>query len=464
MPKVSVIVAFYNAKKYVEETVRNLRSQTYANIELIFVDDGSTDNSCQIVGETIEGDSRCMVLKQNNKGPGAARNYGMSVAKGEFFLFLDVDDIFSKDMVECLMETIEKTRADIVICGAKRYDSEYQMEKSNSSAINLKRMPNKKGVFTPEEGKMELFELSGAYVWNKLFRASLIKENHLFFPERYCYEDMGFLFPALIHCKKIAIDFRELVTYRVSTGVSLSDQRDKYWKDLTDTFDLIREELISCDLYETYKHTYLKKVVSMLFSVFRAYKSQEAFEGVYNYVQENFIEEFRKPRETSYYGVMNTEFIKCLTSTDSVMSFALALFHIKFKSSQDVFYKYWVFPYADIVKGQKIILYGAGDVGKDLYIQAMQSGYCDIVAWVDAIPEKYIYKGFPVHSKSVVNNTQFDYLIICIKDECIAEGVKEDLINEGITEEKILLYSANENKEKIIREQMWNKLGEFSGE
>lgn len=453
MTKVSIIVALYNAEDYAKGTVTSLCGQTYADIELIFVDDGSTDNSYQIVNEAIEGDSRCRVLTQENKGPGAARNYGMSVATGEFFLFLDIDDIFSRDMVECLMETIERTGADIVICGAKRYDSEFQMEKSNPSAVNMKRMPNKEGVFSPEEARKELFELSGAYVWNKLFRASLLKDNHLFFPERYCYEDMGLLFPALIHSKKIAIDFRELVTYRVSTGTSLSDKRDKYWKDLIDTFDLIREELISYGLYETYKHTYLKKVVSMLFSVFRAYTSKEAFEGVYNYVQEKFIEEFRKPRETSYYGVMNTEFLKCLTSTDSSMAFALALFHIKFKSSQDVFYKYWIFPYADIVKGQKVVLYGAGDVGKDLYIQAIQSGYCNIVAWVDSIPEKYLHKGFPVKSKSEISNIEFDYIIICIWDRNIANEVKEELISIGIPQDKILIYSADEEKEKLIIEK-----------
>ena len=124
MIKVSVIIPVYNAEKYLRQCLDSVLGQSLKELEVICVDDGSTDSSREIIMEYANRDGRVKSLSQSNSGPGAARNLGLSVANGENVIFLDADDWFECDFLEKTCACIERTEADICICKAERFDSQ----------------------------------------------------------------------------------------------------------------------------------------------------------------------------------------------------------------------------------------------------------------------------------------------------------------------------------------------------
>lgn len=114
---VSIIVPVYNAEKYLANTLDSIIRQSYKNFELLLINDGSTDKSKAICDKFALKDRRIKVLDKNNGGVSSARNYGLSVAEGEYVIFIDSDDYLTADMLETLVNDIESTKSDVAICG-----------------------------------------------------------------------------------------------------------------------------------------------------------------------------------------------------------------------------------------------------------------------------------------------------------------------------------------------------------
>ena len=123
VPKVSVIIPVYNVEEYLHECLDSIVNQTYKNIEIICIDDSSTDKSLEILREYSNKDSRIIILQQRNQGAAVARNYGMGVAQGKYLLFLDSDDIFAESLIEKAVSKAEKFNADIVVYKAMSFDT-----------------------------------------------------------------------------------------------------------------------------------------------------------------------------------------------------------------------------------------------------------------------------------------------------------------------------------------------------
>ena len=121
MTKVSIIIPVYNAEKYLGKCLESLLSQTLQEMEIICVDDGSSDSSPEILKRFQERDGRVRILTQENQYAGAARNNGMKEAQGEYLLFLDADDFFENTLLEKVYNQGKKMEADIVLFGAKQY-------------------------------------------------------------------------------------------------------------------------------------------------------------------------------------------------------------------------------------------------------------------------------------------------------------------------------------------------------
>ena len=115
-PLVSVIVPVYNIEKYVDACISSITDQTYKNIEIIIVDDGSVDDSGRLSDEWEKRDHRIKVIHQENKGLSAARNVAMRICTGEYLIFVDGDDVISNDMIESLYQASQKTKADCIFC------------------------------------------------------------------------------------------------------------------------------------------------------------------------------------------------------------------------------------------------------------------------------------------------------------------------------------------------------------
>ena len=130
MEKISIVVPIYNVEKYVKKCIESLIKQTYKNIEIILVDDGSTDSSAEIIDEYANKDSRIIAIHQKNKGVSSARNTGLKAARGEYIGFVDPDDYVDCQMYEVMVNKLQASLADLVVCGySKIWESSKKTEK-----------------------------------------------------------------------------------------------------------------------------------------------------------------------------------------------------------------------------------------------------------------------------------------------------------------------------------------------
>jgi len=172
---ISVIVAVYNTEKYLEECVESLLSQTYPNIEIILVDDGSPDRCGNMCDDFAEKDSRISVIHKENGGLISARNAGLDIAAGEYFCFVDSDDYVDINMYALMHERIRETGADVCICGFRAIDDERNStEKRISITDNLNAMQVWELYLTNPQMFMNIV----ASPWNKLVRRSLLRDNN----------------------------------------------------------------------------------------------------------------------------------------------------------------------------------------------------------------------------------------------------------------------------------------------
>lgn len=209
--KVSVIVPVFNAEKYIQQCINSIREQVLEEIEIIVVDDGSSDKSWQLLQEMASCDQRVKLFRQENKGVSAARNKGIEMARGEFIGFVDADDWIDPNMYYLLYQNIILYHAEIGICNA------YNL-KPNSKNV---RLPNLGDIasfeFKPQESIRELMQFKYDYaIWNKLYSKNIIQNNGLKFSQTLViYEDLLFNLEYWGYCKRAAIVNMPLYYYRI---------------------------------------------------------------------------------------------------------------------------------------------------------------------------------------------------------------------------------------------------------
>lgn len=175
MKKISLIIPVYNTEAYLDQALRSAAGQTWENMEIICVDDGSTDGSGRILEAFKAADSRFRVIRQDNRGESAARNRGLREATGDFIGFMDCDDWLDRAMYERLAEAMERTGADLGLSGGW-----YREEEGRTEAVgNRRELPSP--VFGRQELLRYLYERDQyrgfAYMWNKLYRRELLFEG-----------------------------------------------------------------------------------------------------------------------------------------------------------------------------------------------------------------------------------------------------------------------------------------------
>lgn len=193
---ISVIVPVYNCEKYIESCINSILDQDYHELELILVDDGSTDASGNLCDEYAAQDKRIKVLHGKNSGVSAARNKGIQMAEGKWYSFVDADDYLDRDMYSTLIAFQKKTGAEIVQCGYRRIENDLEVFSTNSSDQYIQN--TKEAVKCLIEGKL----FSNA-LWTKLFNKKVI-DNISFDENLKINEDILFNFKAFMQAKKIA--------------------------------------------------------------------------------------------------------------------------------------------------------------------------------------------------------------------------------------------------------------------
>lgn len=218
-PIVSVIIPVFNAQDYLVECIESVRRQSIKNIEIICIDDGSTDSSLSILQFYELLDTRIKVLKGQKQGAGAARNLGLQFAFGKYLAFFDADDWADVSMLERLIKTAEQENSDLVICRTYRYsDKEDKIIRETNMP---KQLLNRNVPFTFRDVGNNLLVVFGNHPWGKLFRRSFIEENGLRFQEIARANDLLFTQLSLILAERLSIVNEALYYYRMDVSSSL---------------------------------------------------------------------------------------------------------------------------------------------------------------------------------------------------------------------------------------------------
>lgn len=215
MAKLSVIIPVYNVEKYLSECLDSIINQTFKDLEIICVNDGSTDNSLRILEEYAQKDNRIKIVNKENGGLSSARNAGMNVATGEYYAFIDSDDILDNDAYEKSLEHIND--ADLVHFGIKVFgDSNYAQRGSDEIYYKIKF----KGIQKLNSKAILNSDVSSC---NKIFKKSIIEQNNITFPDGLNYEDAEFYFK-YVSCSNTAYYLNEkFYNYRRSGDSIMSN-------------------------------------------------------------------------------------------------------------------------------------------------------------------------------------------------------------------------------------------------
>lgn len=237
MPKVSVIVPFYNVEGYIEKCLETLVNQTLEDIEIILVNDGSKDRSIEIVNKFLEAyPDKLVYLEKENGGLSDARNYAIPYAKGEYIAFLDSDDYVEKDMYQKMYELAKKENSDMVEC-------DFYWEYPDKL---------KKDVGVIYNGKKEMLEKVRVVAWNKLIRREILEKTEVKFPKGYRYEDVEFTYKLVPFIEKVSFLKKPCVHYIQREG-SISNSQNERTKEIFDVLDHVIDYYKEKGIYETYQ-------------------------------------------------------------------------------------------------------------------------------------------------------------------------------------------------------------------
>ncbi len=301
--KISVIVPVYNTEKYIEKCINSIFEQTYNNIELIIINDGSTDNSENIIKKITKNKNNVKYKKIKNSGVAHARNIGLDLATGKYVGFVDSDDFISKDMYKALYDIAIKEKSDIVTSG---YNKCYKDRVTQY-------FPKNKTVFGKSviESK-NIFLNTNPYLPLKLFSMDLIRKNNIRFEEDLrIFEDLLFCYKLYLYANKISYVDNAYYNYNCNNETSLTNTFSEKMFDIFKAIDRLKKysnELYGNELdkqieYIAVKHIslrfnskskdvkllnkYIDEAFMYLKNNFKSYKKCSYFNGFKGFIKKN---------------------------------------------------------------------------------------------------------------------------------------------------------------------------------
>ncbi|MBR2240053.1 MAG: glycosyltransferase family 2 protein [Bacilli bacterium] len=257
LPLVSVVIPVYNVEAYLCQCLDSIISQTLKDIEIICVDDGSTDNSLNILKEYAAKDKRITIITQKNLYAGTARNAGLKIAKSDYIMFLDSDDFFELNMLENMYNKIIEDNSDVVICRYYIYDDQSNkiIGKNNINKTFINNSP-----FSINTFKNDLFTINPPNPWTKLFKKQLFIENNLQFENYKCCNDLTCICMALALSKKITVVDDIYIYYRANQLGNLTANRGNDYISFILAIHQLENNLKKFKLYEKFYVTFLNRV------------------------------------------------------------------------------------------------------------------------------------------------------------------------------------------------------------
>lgn len=382
IPFISVIVPVYNIEKYIEKCIVSIMTQTYTELEIILVDDGSTDNSGKICDAYAEKDERIIVIHKTNGGLVSARKAGVSKATGDYATYVDGDDWIEKDMYKSLVSQIGD--ADVIVSGVNR---DYILH----SVCEKNKMPSGTYQGTRLQSLYERMIYTGKFyergiqphLINILCKRNLLRDNQMKVPDDIRVgEDAACLYPVLLEAKKIIL-IDEAFYHYVMRSDSIMGTQDS--------------------------------------------KELERYRSLYKYLKSRFCEAAKNQEEL-------------MSQLDYFMLYSLLLKEVRVLQCEEN----RVFPYVNIHYGSKVIVYGKGRFGKEFVHYLNESKVLSVVLWIDSGEEEKM--------KEYIASQEYDYVIIAVLIEEIAQKIELNLLDFGIGYERIKRIDADQigkGKEKV---------------
>lgn len=379
MPKISVIVPVYNTEQYLEKCLGSLIAQTLADIEIICVNDGSTDNSGAVLQNFAKKDARIIVINQENLGQSAARNTGIDAAKGEFIGFLDADDWCDLNMFEKLYQNAIRYDSDISMCSITVFDEKSDEYLAHDPYMSLDVFPRnfENTVFSAHEIYDFIFRIC-VVPWNKIYKREFLRKNNIRFPLNLNYEDNVFCLECLLSSDKTSIVKEPLVVYRMNSEVSYSrsEKHDRKKLDFFKVFKLEEQILKEKGVYQK-----LKKY-------FTAHE-KDTLVYWYNKIQDSAV-------RRKYFQKL-------------VMKYPLFLFD---NLEKEIKIRITANKLKNILKKQKVVFWGASTFLKD-FLTRFDISKSNIVAVVDKSSARFDeeFCGYRIIAPENLKELEFDAVI-----------------------------------------------------
>ncbi len=440
--RLSVIIPVYNAASHLRQCLNSVCSQLVEGLEIICVDDGSTDESWAVLQEYAALDCRVQIIRQENRHAGVARNHGLARARGEYVHFLDADDWLEPEAYKGWLKLIESQKADICISYYYTYDAG---QGKRVPAPYLETEDLWQGRF-PEEAGQLIYHY--AMPWNKLYRRKFLLEHNICFDDLICANDRYFFFQAVKQAGKVAVTHGRYLNYRWGQNSSLiGETRLQHYDCHFRSFELIWK------LFEEEPEERRAMVLDV---------SLEDFFNFYGKAKGTPYEEEIREKLRDYLAGLELDLLKMVPlstrwwyedflqvslygKVPSLIDDEVAGLCEARKGRQEAY----IFPYHLFRPNDRIVLYGAGEVGKAFYHQGKYQGFVDIAALVDGRPKEG--QEMEILPAEKLRELEFDYVLIAVRFEHIAEEIKERLLALGVEERKIKWDGSAYEREDFYR-------------
>lgn len=386
---ISIIVPIYNIEDYLCQCLDSLVNQTLRALEIILVDDGSTDKSAEICDEYASKDSRIRVIHKQNEGLVRARKTGLAMASGDLIGFVDGDDWIEPDMFEQLYNAMFEHSVDIVMCG--RYEDTGQICKPVYHGIVEGRYDKNamKEIVYPHMIVNGAFFEWGIFpgLWDKLFKRKALEKYQMLVDDRLTMgEDAACTYPAILNADSIYVLHKCLYHYRQSANSMVKKVID---------YEILRQ-----------KFNILYNSVNIIF---------EKYKDIYD-LREQWM-----------------EYVLFLMVPRAGMLY------------KDIEKLDYLFPFCSVKKGSNIVIYGMGTYGQLLYRHVKETNFCNIVACADKNFVELRKQGIDVVSPDDISEYEYEAIVIANSFSKVRESIYNDLISR-YPEEKIFVLD-----EKLIK-------------
>lgn len=373
----SVIVPIYNVEQYLPQCLESICSQKYQDLEILLINDGSQDNCAEICDRYAKNDNRIKVIHKKNEGLVCARKKGLYEATGEYITFVDGDDWIESDMYLKLIKIISNTDADFI--DSKYFINNcYRYDEELQDNIYIFNDKIRHAFFLSMMDMGNFVDIAPS-IWSKIFKAELIKNSYKYVPDSMQYgEDTINLLYCILNAKKM-IQVKATFYHYTYREDSMFHKKDA---------SIIRKEL---RLWNYYGNIVMKK------------------------------DKFMKQEDVD----------RCLFKK---------IYNTFYRLNSDTidFIHYYAFSYIEQLYNKKIVLYGAGKVGKDYFIQISKYKKCNIICWVDKRYHEIQCEYCEIEDVSSFLDKFYDVVLIAIEDKEKAKNIKCFLVEKGVPEEKIL--------------------------